>query len=176
MNAKIPEIGESGFGPGASEVLTQVQTIRAGLSRLAALEGGALGDLRMVALLAALAPASSAEYTLRDSTDTACTAVAAPPAPTPVPTPHNIWDTDDARATLVKIKNSCRIGTDCAFTVELLDAHDAVVGSQALEPGQSTSLWRKGVKTVRIICAPAAAPARCKANYTLVVNHAPRWY
>jgi hypothetical protein len=160
-----------------------MRVVLEGMSRLSELQAGAPFDVRALALMAALAPPVAAQYTLRDSTDTACTAPVGPPIPgipgappgPPVIEPHNIWDTDDTRTTLVKIKNSGRPGVDCPFVVQLLDAAGAELGSAGLEPGQSTSLERKRVKTVRILCAPAAAPARCKANYTLVVSAPPRY-
>lgn len=109
------------------------------------------------------------EYTLRDSTDTACGPVggAANPA-------ENICDIGEERTVLVKIKNmGSRVvaAADCPFTVELVNAAGAVQATQKLNPGQSTALRRRNVQTVRIVCDPAPIVAsRCKANYTIVVN------
>ena len=106
-------------------------------------------------ILAALGP----EYTLRDSTESACGVAS------------NILDLGEERTVLAKVKNTGRAGTDCPFTVNLKNAAGAAVGSQALNPGQSTSLRRRNVQTVELNCgAVGAAGGLCKASYSLVVN------
>lgn len=111
------------------------------------------------------------EATFRDSTENACAAAGAA-----APNSHTIFDYGEERTVTIKIKNTGRNGTDCAFTVNLRrapaagGAAGAIKGGQKLDPGQSLTLRRTEVQVIELACDPApGARARCKASYTILV-------